>query len=185
VEISLFPLDESGFPSAVNNTFLSFRICDKKAARMKCAMKRAAASSILVSVMLLAVAVVADAQQPTRVPRIGFLSSLSASTISARAEAFRQGLRGHGYVEGKTIFIEWRYAEGELDSLPALAAELVRLKVDVIVTGGPAVNRTAKEATGTIPIVLAFDNDPVGNGFAASLARPGGNITDCPPIIPR
>ena len=175
MEISLFPLDESGSPSAVNNTFLSFRICDKKAAKMKCAMKRAAASSILVSVMLLAVAVVA--QQPTRVPRIGFLSSLSASTISARAEAFRQGLREHGYVEGKTIFIEWRYAEGELDSLPALAAELVRLKVDVIVTGGPAVNRTAKEATGTIPIVLAFDNDPVGNGFVASLARPGGNIT--------
>jgi putative ABC transport system substrate-binding protein len=80
-------------------------------------------------------------------------------------------------VDGKSIIIEWRYAEGNADRLKELAAELVRLKVDVIVTGGPAVNRPAKEATATIPIVLAFDNDPVGNGFAASLARPGGNIT--------
>src|SRR5215831_4408139 len=80
-------------------------------------------------------------------------------------------------MEGKNNVIEWRYAEGNADRLKELAAELVRLKVDIIVTGGPAVNRPAKEATATIPIVLAFDNDPVGNGFAASLARPGGNIT--------
>ena len=80
-------------------------------------------------------------------------------------------------MEEKNIVIEWRYAEGKTERLPDLAAELVRIKVDVIVTGGPAVNRSAKESTVTIPIVLAFDNDPVGNGFAASLARPGGNIT--------
>jgi putative ABC transport system substrate-binding protein len=97
--------------------------------------------------------------------------------MSARVEAFRQGLREHGYVEGKNIVIEYRYAEGNAKRLKELAAELVRLKVDVIVTGGPAVNRPAKEATATIPIVLSFDNDPVGNGFAANLAHPGGNIT--------
>jgi putative ABC transport system substrate-binding protein len=140
-------------------------------------MKRAAAPSILVVVVLLAVAVIAEAQQPTKISRIGFLSSLSPSSISARTEAFRQGLVELGYVEGKSIIIEWRYAEGNADRLKELAAELVRLGVDVIVTGGPAVNRPAQEATVTIPIVLAFDNDPVGNGFAASLARPGGNIT--------
>ena len=94
---------------------------------------------------------------------------------SARIEAFRQGLRELGYVEGKNIVIEWRYAR-ETDR-PALAAELVRLKVDVIVTGGPGSTRAAKEATATIPIVMAQDTDPVGNGFVASLARPGGNIT--------
>jgi putative ABC transport system substrate-binding protein len=87
-------------------------------------------------------------------------------------------------VEGKNLVIEYRYAEGKLDRLPALAAELVRLKVDVIVTGGPAVNRSAKESTVTIPIVLSFDNDPVGNGFVASLARPGGNITGLSTFAP-
>ncbi len=117
------------------------------------------------------------AAQPTKIPRIGFLSSLSPAVVSDRMESFRQGLRELGYVEGKNIAIEYRYAEGKLDHVPALAAELVRLKVDLIVTGGPSVNRFAKEATATIPIVLAFDNDPVGNGFAVTLARPGGNIT--------
>jgi putative tryptophan/tyrosine transport system substrate-binding protein len=126
---------------------------------------------------LLALCIPAPAQQPGKIPRIGFLSSLSPAVVSDRLEAFRQGLREHGYVEGKNIAIEYRYAEGNLDRLPALAAELVRLKIDVMVTGGPSVNRFAKEATATIPIVLAFDNDPVGNGFATSLARPGGNIT--------
>jgi putative ABC transport system substrate-binding protein len=87
-------------------------------------------------------------------------------------------------VEGKNIVIEWRYAEGKLDRLPALAAELVRLKVDVIVTSGPSVTRAAKEATTTIPIVMAFDIDPVGNGFVASLARPGGNITGLSALHP-
>ena len=133
-------------------------------------------SFIVISALLYGAAI-AGAQQQTRVPHIGFLSSLSSAVVSARVEALRQGLRELGYVEGKNIVIEYRYAEGKLDRLPALATELVRLRVDVIVTGGPSVNRFAKEATATIPIVLSFDNDPVGNGFAASLARPGGNIT--------
>jgi len=126
---------------------------------------------------LIALCVSAEAQQPKKIPRVGFLSSLSPAIVSDRIAAFRQGLRELGYVEGRNIVIEWRYAEGKIERLPDLAADLVRVRVDVIVTGGPAVNRFAKEATGTIPIVLAFDNDPVGNGFAASLARPGGNIT--------
>jgi putative ABC transport system substrate-binding protein len=104
--------------------------------------------------------------------------------MSARTEAFRQGLRELGYVEGKNIVMEYRYAEGKLDRLPALATELVRLKVDVIVTAGPAATRPAKEATVTIPIVMAQDNDPVGNGFVASLARPGGNITGLATLAP-
>jgi putative ABC transport system substrate-binding protein len=121
--------------------------------------------------------VLAHAQQVKKPARIGFLSSLSPQAVSERTDAFRQALRDHGYAEGKNVQIEWRYSDGKSDPLPGLAAELVRLKVDVIVTGGPAVNRFAKEATATIPIVLSFDNDPVGNGFAASLAHPGGNIT--------
>ena len=116
-------------------------------------------------------------QQPTKVPQIGYLSSDSPSTIAARIEAFHQGLRELGYVEGKNIFVEWRFADGKADRLPALAAELVRLKVDLVVTTGPAATRAAKEATITIPIVMAQDSDPVGNGLVASLARPGRNIT--------
>ncbi len=118
----------------------------------------------------------AQAQQKS-VPRIGFLSASSASQVSFRTEPFRQGLRELGYVEGKNIVIEYRYAEGKFDRLPALAAELVRLKVDIIVTAGPLATRPAKEATATIPIVMTQDSDPVANGFIASLARPGGNIT--------
>ena len=120
---------------------------------------------------------VAQAQQPTKVPRIGYLSAPPLSASASRNEAFRQGLRELSYVEGKNIVIEWRSAEGKSDRLPALAAELVRLKVDIIVTGGGAATRAAKEATATIPVVTAQDPDPVGNGFIASLARPGGNIT--------
>ena len=104
--------------------------------------------------------------------------------MAARNEGFRQGLHELGYVEGKNIVIEWRFAEGKLDRLPALAAELVRLKVDVIVTGGALPTRAAKEATVTIPIVMANDNDPVGNGFVASLARPEGNITGLSTLAP-
>jgi putative ABC transport system substrate-binding protein len=119
-----------------------------------------------------------QAQQPKKVPRIGYLSaSASLSAITPRTEAFRQGLHELGYVEGKNIVIEWRSSEGKADRLAALAAELVRLKVDVIVTGGSIVTRAAKKATSTIPIVMLQDNDPVGSGFVASLARPGGNIT--------
>jgi putative ABC transport system substrate-binding protein len=120
---------------------------------------------------------VAQAQQPAKAPRIGFLAAISPAAISARIEAFRQGLKELGYVEGKNIVIEWRSVEGKDDRLPGLAAELVRLKVDVIVTAGPISTRPAKGATKTIPIVMAQDDDPVGNGFVASLARPGGNIT--------
>ena len=106
---------------------------------------------------LCALLAAAEAQQPTKIPRIGYLGGASPSTNPARIEAFRQGLRELGYVEGKNIVIEWRYAEGKLDRLPALAAELVRLKVDVIVTAGPTATRAAKEATSTIPIVMAQD----------------------------
>jgi putative tryptophan/tyrosine transport system substrate-binding protein len=133
--------------------------------------------SMLVVATLLAVAAVTEAQQPKKVPRIGYLSGSAAAAMSSRTEAFQHGLRDLGYVEGKNIVIEYRYAEGKLHRLPAPAAELVRLKVDLIVSAGPAVTRAAKQATATIPIVMAFDEDPVGSGFAASLARPGGNIT--------
>jgi putative ABC transport system substrate-binding protein len=136
------------------------------------------------SAMLLALCPAVEAQQPTKVPRIGYLVANFPSTNPARNEAFRQGLRALGYVEGKSIVIEWRYAEGKPDRLPALAAELVRLKVGVIVTAGPASTRPAKEATSTIPIVMGFDNDPVGNGFVASLARPGRNITGLATLAP-
>jgi putative ABC transport system substrate-binding protein len=122
--------------------------------------------------LLLAPCFAVEAQQAVKIPRIGYLSGGSRS-----AKEFRQGLRELGYVEGKNIIIEWRSAEGTVDRLPALAAELVRLKVDVIVTGGGRATRAAKAATKTIPIVMAQVPDPVGDGFVASLARPGGNIT--------
>ena len=119
----------------------------------------------------------ATAQQPNKVPRIGFLTAGSPSTIGARIEALRQGLRELGYIEDKNIVIEWRFGQGKPDRLPDLVAELVRLKVDIIVSAGSAVTRPAKDATRTIPIVMTQDTDPVGNTFVASLARPGGNIT--------
>ena len=147
-------------------------------------MKRAAASSILVAVVLLAVAVKAEAQQPKKVPRIGYLLVQSRSTASPRIEPFREGLRELGYVEGKNIVIEWRGADGRDDRLPALVAELLRLKVDIIVTTGRIPTRAAKEASSTIPIVMTQDSDPVANGFVASLARPGGNITGLSTLAP-
>jgi ABC-type uncharacterized transport system substrate-binding protein len=139
---------------------------------------------LLITVLLMTGS--AEAQQPKKIPRIGFLATVSPSTISDRVEAFRQGLRELGYVEGKNIVIEWRYEEGKADRLPPpdLAAELVRLKVDVIVTAGALVTRAAKEATSTIPIVMGQDTDPIGNGFVASLARPGGNITGLATLAP-
>ena len=118
----------------------------------------------------------ASAQQAARIPRIGILIAASASSHSGRVEAFRQRLRALGYVEGKHIVIEYRYAEGKFKRLPDLAAELVRLKVDVIVTTG-AVVLIAKKVSVTIPIVFAAAVDPVGGGLVSSLARPGGNIT--------
>ena len=126
---------------------------------------------------LLFASVSIQAQQPKKLPRVGFLTAGSPTTIAARIEALRQGLRELGYIEDKNVVIEWRFAEGKLDRLPALVAELVHLKVDVILSAGAAVTGPAKDATSTIPIVMAQDTDPVGNGFVASLARPGGNIT--------
>ena len=126
---------------------------------------------------LFALCLSAGAQQSNKIPRIGFLSALFPTTNPARIEAFRQGLRDVGYVEGKNIIIEYRYAERKFDRLPALATELVRLKVDVIVTSASQETRAAKEATNTIPIVMTNVGDPVETGFVASLARPGDNIT--------
>jgi putative ABC transport system substrate-binding protein len=123
----------------------------------------------------------AEAQQPTKVPRIGYLGG---TPLAVRAAAFQQGLRELGYVEGKNIVIEYRYAEGRVNRYPALVAELVRLKVDVIVSAGSTATRAVKEATSTIPIVMSQDSDPVGNGFVASLARPGGNVTGLSTLAP-
>jgi len=125
-----------------------------------------------------------DAQQSVKAPMIGFLSGSSASAMASRYEALRRGLRELGYVEGKNIVIESRFAEGKVDRVPALAADLVRLKVDVIVTAGPGITRAAKKVTSTIPIVMAFDTDPVANGLIASLAHPGGNITGLSTLAP-
>jgi len=132
---------------------------------------------LLLTTFFLITASIAEAQQAKRVPRLGYLSNVSQFADSARYEAFRQGLRELGYVGGKNIAIEYRSGEGKSDRLPALVAELVRLKIDVIVSTGPTVTRAAKEATTAIPIVFAQDGDPVEREFVASLARPGGNIT--------
>ena len=123
--------------------------------------------------------VVAQAQQPAKVPRIGYLSPVDPASESTRSEAIRQALRERGYVEGQSIAIEYRYAEGKRDRLPELAAELVRLKVDIIVVaGGDGPIRAAKNATKTIPIVMTGTGpDPVEEGLVKSLARPGGNVT--------
>jgi putative ABC transport system substrate-binding protein len=139
---------------------------------------------LAVCAMLLVLTIPAKAQQPGKVPRIGYLITSSPSAIAPRMDAFQQGLRELGYVEGKNIVIERRHAEGKLDRLPELAAELVRLNVDVIVTSGPTATRPAKGATSTIPIVMTFDDDPVGSGFVASLAHPGGNITGLSTLAP-
>ena len=147
-------------------------------------MKKAAASSLLVAAMPFAVSVLAQWQQSTKIARIGYLTGATAEGQAARIEAFGQGLRDLGYVEGKNIVFEYQYAELKPERIPALATELVRLNVDVIATGAGPLTRAAKEATNTIPIVMAQDVDPVANGFVASLARPGGNITNCP-IFPR
>jgi putative ABC transport system substrate-binding protein len=130
-------------------------------------------------VALLAVAVIAEAQQPKKVSRIGYISSGDAASSFARAEGVRLALREHGYIDGQNIAIEYRYGEGKNDRLPELAAELVRLKVDIIVVqGGTPAVRATKNATKTIPIVMVgTGSDPVGRGVVESLARPGGNVT--------
>ena len=128
----------------------------------------------LVGALLFALYSFGAAQQPTKVPRIGFLTT---SVFPDRNEAFRQGLRELGYVEGKNIVIEWRYTEGKPDRYPDLTAELVRLKLDIIVAGNPTATVFLKKATTTIPIVTVYHTDPVGAGLVTNLARPGGNIT--------
>ena len=139
----------------------------------------------LLTTILLATSSSAQAQQAAaKIPRIGFQLDAPVSAMTARTEAFRQGLRELGYIEGKNIIIEWRSSEGKIERRSELAAELVRLKVDVIVSAGPTVTRVVKEATSTIPIVMAQDTDPVGSGFVASLARPGGNITGLSALAP-
>jgi putative ABC transport system substrate-binding protein len=142
-------------------------------------MKKASVPSILIAVLMLAVAVMAEAQQPKKVFRIGYLSSGNPTSESARAEGIRIALRELGYLEGQNIAIEYRYAEGKVDRAPELAAELVRLKVDIIVVAsGDQWIRAAKNATKTIPIVMAGQgSDPVRAGHVESLARPGGNVT--------
>ena len=145
---------------------------------MVSAMKKAGVSSILFVVILFAVGIIAEAQQQAnKVPRIGYLTLASPSPNLARREAFLEGLRHLGYVEGQNIMIEYRYAESRSERLPNLAAELVGLKVDVIAAGGTQVNLVAKKATGTIPIVMLNSDDPLGSGLVESLARPGGNVT--------
>jgi putative ABC transport system substrate-binding protein len=147
-------------------------------------MKKAAVPSILVAVVLLTVTVIANAQQPPKVPRIAFLLGGSSSFYSARIDPFKQGLKELGYVDGKNIAIEYRYAEGKADRLLDLAAELVRLKVDVILaTATPSV-LAVKKASATIPIVLMGVGDPVASGLVTSLARPGGNITGLTLLAP-
>lgn len=127
---------------------------------------------------------VAEAQQGKKVPVVGFLRSGSAATHASQNEAFRQGLRDLGYIEGKSIAIEYRYAEGKSERWPGLAAELVRLKVDVIVVGGVGPTHAARQATSTIPIVVGGAGDLVGAGLVASLAKPGGNVTGSTEIAP-
>ncbi len=140
---------------------------------------------------LLAAPLAADAQQPAKVARIGYLvtGSLESPETGVLLDAFRQGLRERGYVEGQNIVIEYRGANGKIERLPGLATELARLKVDLIVGGNTPMARAAQQATKTIPIVASVMGDPVGDGLVASLARPGGNITGLtflgPELVPK
>jgi ABC-type uncharacterized transport system substrate-binding protein len=143
-----------------------------------CAMRKAGVLSIVFVVIPIAVAVIAEAQQPKKVPRIGYLSGRGdPSTPGPSIEAFRQGLRDLGYTEEKNILVEYRYPAGRLDRVPGLVAELVQLKVDVLVIIPLPAILAAKQATKTIPIVMVATVDPVVTGIVDSLARPGGNIT--------
>ena len=132
----------------------------------------------LITVWLLVSSNIAEAQQPKKVSRIGYLSSADPASESVRSEPLRLALRELGYIDGQNLSTEYRYSEGKNDRLPELAAELVRLKVDIIVTGGVPLIRAAKSATKTIPIVMTGGGgDPVEFGLIESLARPGGNVT--------
>jgi putative ABC transport system substrate-binding protein len=119
----------------------------------------------------------AEAQQPGKVPRVGYLSGGGQSGSVSLLDGFRQGLRDHGYIEGKNIIVEYRFAEGKVDRIPSLVAELVQLNVDAIVSSNFTAIRAAKQATKTIPVVMVTTQDPVAGGIIESLARPGGNIT--------
>ena len=133
----------------------------------------------LLATLLLATVSTTDAQQPKKIYKIGYLSAFDPARESARSEAIRQALRERGYIKGQNIAIEYRYAEGKLDRFSELAAELVRLKVDIIVVaGGVGLVRAAKNATKTVPIVMVGEgSDPVEAGLVESLARPGANVT--------
>jgi putative ABC transport system substrate-binding protein len=140
-------------------------------------MRKAGVLSILLVVVLLAVPVTVGAQQPTKVPLIGYLSTTGdPGDPGNQVEAFRQGLRNFGHIEGKNVLVEYRYVEGNVDRIPSLVAELVQLKVDVFVTAVFLAIRLAKQATKTIPIVMVTAQDPVAAGFIDSLARPGGKF---------
>jgi putative ABC transport system substrate-binding protein len=126
---------------------------------------------------LLTVPLTSQAQPAAKVPRLGLLIPSAVSAVASRLEAFRHGLRDLGYIEGQNITLEYRFADGQADRLPALGAELVQLQVDVLVVDGTTALRAAQHATTTLPIIMAVSGDPVGAGLVASLARPGGNIT--------
>jgi putative ABC transport system substrate-binding protein len=132
---------------------------------------------VMLALVILTAPLLAEAQQPNHVPRIGLLITNSRAAESTSIEAFHRGLQTLGYVEGQTIIIEYRYADGKLEQLPQFAAELVRLNVAVIVTTGSPPTRAAQQATQTIPIVMTTVGDPIEAGFVASFAQPGGNIT--------
>src|SRR5215813_11166463 len=133
--------------------------------------------SIVLGLSLLVFTVLAEAQQPTKIRRIGYVSGSGPVTSDPRFDALRQGLRDLGYIEGKNILLEYRYAEGKQDPIPSLVAELVQLEVDVLVSPSLPAVRAAKQATKTIPIVMVFNADPIATGIVDSLAHPGGNIT--------
>ena len=139
---------------------------------------------LLVVLIVVALFTPAEAQRPKKIVRIGYLAGASLSANKARVEALRQGLRDLGYVEGKNLAIEFRFAEVSFERLSAFATELVSLKVDVIVTVGATATLAAKEATKTIPIVMAQESDPLGSGFIANLAHPGANITGLSTLSP-
>jgi putative ABC transport system substrate-binding protein len=133
--------------------------------------------TVLALAALGATPLLASAQQAGRVPQVGYVGNSSPAMESRLLEAFRQGVRERGYVEGKTIVIHYRWAEGKIDAMPGLVAELIALKVDVLVTSGTPATLAAMKATATLPIVMASAGDAVGTGLVASLARPGGNVT--------
>jgi len=134
--------------------------------------------------LLVALSISVEAQQAAKIPHIAFQLDSPISSIGARLDGFRQGLRELGYVEGKNIIIEWRSADGKIEHRSEIIAEILRLKPDLIVSAGPTITRALKEATSTIPIIMAQDTDPVGSGFVTSLARPGGNITGLAALAP-